>query len=70
MSNGTLVYTSSEAMQALSMSKDLFWQLVHAGTIPSVKVSERKYIFSKTQINSWLDGKFKTEGGKEEAETK
>lgn len=52
----SLVYSSDECMKALNMSKDLFWQLVHSGTIPAIKVSERKYIFSRSQINTWLAG--------------
>jgi excisionase family DNA binding protein len=56
MLNDSLVYTSTEAMKALKMSKDTFWQLVHAGIIPALKVSERKYLFPKAKINAWLVG--------------
>jgi excisionase family DNA binding protein len=56
MSEEALVFTSSEAMKALNMSKDTFWQLVHVGAIPALKVSERKYLFSKVQIMKWLSG--------------
>jgi excisionase family DNA binding protein len=60
MSDEPLVFTSSEAMKALKMSKDTFWQLVHTGAIPALKVSERKYLFSKAQITKWLSGESQT----------
>lgn len=53
--NETLVYTSGEAMKALKLSKDTFWQLVHAGVIPGLKVSDRKYLFSKNKLQEWVD---------------
>lgn len=55
MADESLVYSASEAMKALKLSKDTFWELVHAGKIPALKISERKYLFSKVLIREWLE---------------
>jgi hypothetical protein len=52
----SLVYTSEEARTVCKLSRDLFWRLVHTGMIPALKVSDRKYIFSKLQIEKFING--------------
>jgi predicted DNA-binding transcriptional regulator AlpA len=56
METESLVYTSAECMKALNMSKDLFFKLVKDGTIPSIRVSDRKIIYSRSQIQRWING--------------
>lgn len=54
----SLIYTCEQARQLLGgMSKDTFWKGIYSGTIPSIKISDRKRIIPKAQFHAWLDGK-------------
>lgn len=62
MSTDSWVYSSQELIEKLDLSKDKFWELVHAGIIPSKKLSLRKYLFPKVQIDLWLASDIKQAG--------
>lgn len=54
----SLVYTCEQARQLLRpMSKDTFYAGIKAGTIPAIKIAERKILIPKAMFHAWLDGK-------------
>jgi excisionase family DNA binding protein len=49
-------YTVAEAAQHLSVSHDTILRLIHAGTLPAIKVSERIYRIPRPAMTRYESG--------------
>lgn len=49
-----LVYSIPEAAHACHCSKSLMYDLVAAGRIPSVRLSEKRRVIVKSELEAWL----------------
>ncbi len=57
MDTEKLVYTPREVGNMLGLSKNLVYAEIAAGHIPSIRLSSRKIIVPKIQLEAWLAGK-------------
>ena len=49
-------YSVAEAAEALNLSERTVWRMIHANTIKSVKVSERRRVVTDSEITRILSG--------------
>jgi excisionase family DNA binding protein len=56
-SPGKLVYSPHEVAKLLGLSKNLLYQEIACGHIPSIRLSDRKIIIPRVQLEAWLAGK-------------
>jgi excisionase family DNA binding protein len=50
------VLTPREAMKILRCSRGVFYQGVRRGTIPALRISQRKILVPKRRFFAWLNG--------------
>ena len=55
-SKDELILTPKEAMKILRCSKSVIYECLKRGTIPSIRISQRKIVIPRQRFFEWLNG--------------